>query len=115
MIQTENYFSIWLCAATESARDWWESCKRASAERRARGGPTLEEMWAKYQADAARYGFEPVVLDSETDALIDAINEEVVARSAFAEVLDLELDRMLYNKAVDCAGELRRLAPVSLN
>jgi hypothetical protein len=116
-VKTEISFDAWLEAATNRARAYWENCKAASAERAARGGPTLGQMWEEYQALLAAGGgdFDPDELRAGEDALCDALLEEMNAAEPFVDCLSYELDRMFHNTTLDTAIVLSARVLVSLN
>jgi hypothetical protein len=115
----EDYFSTWLRAATDSARDWWEGCKRASAERRSRGGPTLAELWVRFDSAGASIRLAPdfaddALFDTHAD-LAEAIEQETTARGTFAQCLNSELDRTLRRATSACARSLRAKLVITPN
>lgn len=117
---TETYFAAYLRLATERARDWYESCQRACADRTRLGGPTLEEIYADWELLEAFGGgeFDPRGASRsplDADVLADAINQEIVARGTFEECLAAELDRMFYNLTAGVRASLRERVPLCLN
>jgi hypothetical protein len=116
---TEDHFTAWLRLVTERARDWYESCQRASAIRVSLGGPTLEQMWQDYQLLEAFGGTDfdpnPSRPAADADTLTDAINQEIIARGTFAECLSQELDRTLFNCTYDTRRALRSRVALSMN